>query len=224
MNARTLPEQTRSIILALLLIFTPAFAVAKPGDGWRDLWNGRDLSGWTSSIGDTDAWGVRSGAIVSVAPGHGEWLHTIEEFADFEIVIEFFLPAGANTGLGLRASSVGDPSFGGFEIQLNDTAGQEPTIRNAGAVFNIAPARVMAIRANAWNTLRARVVGDRLDAWLNGERIHTDTALPRRVFDPGRPDGWRRGRIAIQDNGGAAIFRAVRIRPIQRAFDVPMRD
>ncbi len=200
---------------------SPARPPAEPAGRWRDLFNGVDLAGWTSTLGDNAAWAVRDGSIISASPGRGEWLHTIEEFADFEIVLEFFLPLGANTGLGLRTSSVGDPSFGGFEIQLNDTADQPPTPRNAGAVFNVAPALVMAVRPNDWNTLRARVVGRRLDAWLNDQRIHDATILPARVHDAARPDAWKRGRISLQDKAGAAIFRAVRIRPIVGPFDPP---
>ena len=189
--------------------------------GWRDLFNGRDLTGWASVMGNTAAWTTRDGEIVSAIPGQGEWLRTDKAFSDFELTLEIFLPVGANTGVGFRTAEVGDPAYAGYEIQINDSAGQEPTSSNAGAVFRIAPARVMAIHPGAWNRLRLRVVGATLDAWLNGERIHAGTRLPRRESDRVRPGGGRRGHIALQDNGGAARFRRVRIRPIGGAFTPP---
>lgn len=188
---------------------------AAPAEEWRDLFNGRDLAGWSAPMGDPAAWAVSNGEIVSAIPGKGEWLTTDEAFGDFELEVEFFLPVGANTGVGIRTASVGDPSYGGFEIQLNDTAGAEPSATNAGAVYRVAPARVMAIRPGAWNRLRVRVAGDRLDAWLNGRRIHDGVRLPRREVDRARPGGGRRGRIALQDNNGSARFRVVRVRPVR---------
>lgn len=212
-------NSARTWIAALAVVACGSvFAQPAAGGGWRDLFNGRDLTGWASAMGDLAAWTVARGEIVSAIPGKGEWLRTTDEFADFELSLEVFLPMGANTGLGLRTSRVGDPAYGGFEIQLSDSAGEEPTVRNAGAVFLVAPARVMAIRPAQWNTLRVRLVGARLDAWLNGARIHEGTILPTREVDRSRPGGGRRGRIALQDNGGSARFRAIRIRPIRRAF------
>lgn len=185
-------------------------------DGWRAIFNARSLAGWSTSVGDLGAWGVVSGELVTLHPGKGDWLFTKDRFTDFELKLEFFLPEHANSGVGLRVADIGDPGYGGYEIQLVDSAGQRPTMRNAGAVFDIAPASVMAINpANEWNSLRVRLVGQTLDAWLNGVHIHDARRLaPLPDRDPFAFGEETTGRISLQDNGGSVRFRNIRIRSL----------
>ncbi len=190
-------------------------------DGWRPLFNGRDLTGWATTVGMFKAWDASHGELVTIQPGEGDWLFTKEKFTDFELTLEFFLPAEANTGVGLRVAEVGDPGYGGYEIQLKDSAGQPPTNRNAGAIFDIAPAQVMAIHpANQWNTLRVKLVGQTLDVWLNDQHIHDALPLPPLPDrDPFISGEELTGQISIQDNGGSARFRNIRIRVLNEPSD-----
>jgi len=186
-----------------------------PGQ-WRDLFNRRDLTGWTTSVGDLGAWAAVDGELITVKPGMGDWLFTKKTYRDFELSLEFFLPVGANSGVGLRVMEIGDPGYGGYEIQLNDTSGQTPTRRSAGAVFDIAPARVDAIRPNQWNTLRIRLVGQTLDVWLNKVQIHRATQLPPLPDrDPFVSGEEKTGRISLQDNAGRVRYRHIRLRTIE---------
>ncbi|MFI4871861.1 MAG: DUF1080 domain-containing protein, partial [Phycisphaerales bacterium JB061] len=76
-------------------------AVAQEAKQWHQLFNGEDLTGWVSTGAD-DAWGVENGEIVTVKPGTGGWLRTDRMYRDFELTMEFFMPEGGNSGLGLR--------------------------------------------------------------------------------------------------------------------------
>ena len=95
------------------------------GNNWIALFNGNDLTGWTSH-GEIDAWGVRDGELVTLKPGKGRWIRTEKMYRDFELKLDFWMPKGGNSGVGIRGSSNGNPAFSGFEIQILDTYGEEP--------------------------------------------------------------------------------------------------
>ncbi|MFG0292542.1 MAG: DUF1080 domain-containing protein [Phycisphaerales bacterium JB065] len=182
-----------------------------------DLFNGHDLTGWVST-GAPDAWAVKDGEIVTVKPGQGGWLRTDRMYRDFELELDFWMPEGGNSGVGLRGSSGGDPAFTGFEVQILDTFGEEPGLRNCGSVYEaVAPASMAVNEAGNWNTYRIRLVGDTLDVWLNDEHIHDGTKLDDRGFfrseENPLPLNTRAttGYIALQDHGHAFRFRNIRI-------------
>jgi type 1 glutamine amidotransferase len=195
---------------------------ADPGEpSFVPLFDGVSLKGWTAT-GNAAAWSVRDGQIV-VEPeaGGGGWLRTTRQYRDFELLVEFLVPPGGNSGIGLRCASTGDPAFTGFELQILDSAGQEPSVSNCGAVYAAIPAARMAVRpAGEWNACRILLVGDTLNAWLNGEAIHADQKLDGRGFihTPDRPSPLRdrlpTGFIALQDHGHAVRFRNILIRDL----------
>ncbi|MEX0875846.1 MAG: DUF1080 domain-containing protein [Phycisphaerales bacterium] len=213
----------------LLTLLVPAFLAlgacattqtAERDDQWTDLFNGKDLSGWACE-GDISAWGVEDGELVTVKPGQGWWLRTDKMYRDFELMLDFWMPEGGNSGVGLRGSSNGDPAFPGFEVQILDTHGEEPSVHNSGAVYEaIAPAAMAVKPAGEWNTYRIRVVGDTLDVWLNGEHVQQDQQLDDRGYfrDPEQklPLDTRAttGYISIQDHGHPFRYRNIKIKDL----------
>jgi hypothetical protein len=201
-------------------IATTAIVATAHAQEWTDLFNGRDLSGWVSS-GDADAWGVKDGELITLKPGRGDWLRTDRMYRDFELTLDFWMPEGGNSGVGLRGTSNGDPAFSGFEVQILDTAGQDPDLRNCGSIYEaVAPSEMAVYPAGRWNTYRIRLVGNVLDVWLNGRQIHTATRLDDRGFYRNEsqplPLNTRAttGYISLQDHGHAFRFRNLRIRDL----------
>ena len=193
---------------------------AQEAGQWQLLFNGEDLTGWVSTGAD-DAWGVIDNEIVTVKPGTGGWLRTDRMFRDFELTLEFFMPEGGNSGLGLRGSSGGDPAFTGFEVQMLDTHGEEPGLRNCGAIYEAVPPLKMAVtEPGQWNTYRVLLIGDTLNVWLNNHPIHIDTKLDDRGFfrseDSPLPLNSRAttGYIAVQDHGHAFRYRDIKIKDL----------
>lgn len=193
---------------------------SKHKDGWVDLFNGKDLSGWTCE-GDISAWDVEDGEIVTVKPGSGWWLRTDKMYRDFELTLDFWMPEGGNSGVGLRGSSNGDPAFTGFEVQILDTAGEEPNEHNCGAVYEAIVPDAMAVHeAGNWNSYRISLVGDTLNVWLNGIKIHSDQKLDDRGYfrqpDQKMPLNARAttGYISIQDHGHPFRYRNIKIKDL----------
>ncbi len=69
-----------------------AHGAPPPGQGWRPLFNGKDLSGWKIPAGDNGHWKVVDGVIdydaLSEAPGE-KHLWTEESFGDFTLSIDW---------------------------------------------------------------------------------------------------------------------------------------
>lgn len=191
----------------------PAAPAPESEQAWRSLIDER-LSQWSDPLGSDTAWHVENDTIVA-AEGAGEWLATNDRFADFELVLEFSLGPGANSGVGICAHDSGDPRYGGYEIQLVNSQGEAPSLRNGGAVFDIRAASVMAMRPpETWNSLRVRLQGDVLNVWLNESPIHADVTLPPTALrDPfaATDDG---GRLSLQHSGRGVQFREIRVRDL----------
>lgn len=225
LTQRLLAATTWVLACSALLVAAPLDATAENPDGdpaWSRLFDGRSLDGWTTMAGGSaDAWAAREGELVVARPGSGGWLRTEKMFRDFELELDFLLPPGGNSGVGLRCPSAGDPAFAGFELQILDSHGDEPRLDGCGAVYHaVAPAVQAARPAGEWNTYRVRLVGDVLDVWLNGEPIHAGERLDGRGFfrrpDQPRPLDARAptGYIALQDHGAAVRFRNIRLRDL----------
>ena len=200
----------------------PTLSQVERDAGWALLFNGHDLTGWTMSGGNPEAWAVNGDNELFVAkPGEGWWLRTDRMYRDFELTLDFFLPPGANSGVGVRGSSDGDPAFTGMEIQILDTHGQEPDVHNCGAVYEaIAPSAMAVNPPGQWNTYRIMLIGDTLNVWLNGVRIHAGQKIDSRGYfrSPESPLPMNKrattGYIALQDHGHAVRFRNIKIRDL----------
>jgi len=188
--------------------------------GWVDLFNGQDLSGWACE-GNLDAWGVVDGELVTLKPGQGWWIRTDKMYRDFELMLDFWMPEGGNSGVGIRGSSNGDPAFTGFEVQILDTHGQEPADHTCGSIYTAITATPMAVKpAGEWNSYHIRVVGDTVDVTLNGIKVINDEQLDERgyfrsVDQPLPLDGRATtGYISLQDHGHPFRFKNIKIKDL----------
>ncbi len=197
-------------------------AATKPANesGWAQLLNNKDLTGW-SSQGDLDAWGVVNGELVTLKPGQGHWIRTDRMYRDFELMLDFWMPKGGNSGVGIRGSSNGDPAFTGFEVQILDTNGQEPEDHTCGSIYTAITASEMAVNpAGQWNTYHITVVGDTINVVLNGINVIHNESLDERGYfrspDSPLPLNTRAttGYISLQDHGHPFRYRNIKIKDL----------
>ncbi len=103
-----------SVLLLAALLLAPACSVSEPEDhnrltpeeaaqGWELLFDGRTLAGWEDPAAETppgDAWVVEDGCIRAVDhPRLREDLLTLERFSDFELVFDWKISPGGNSGV-----------------------------------------------------------------------------------------------------------------------------
>lgn len=167
------------------------------------------------------------GAMLRALPGRGTSLVSRERFADFDLSLEWRLPAGGNSGILYRVTEQDDaPWQSGPEMQLLDNAGH-PDGRVAetscGALYGVyAPQNAPACPIGVFNTARIRVRGTRVEHWLNGARvIACDLASEdfRARAARGKFRNYPRfaravsGHIVLQHHGSEVTFSNISIEP-----------
>ena len=173
---------------------------------WRkpvQLFNGRDLSGWTPSDPNASAkWTVQNGTLVS--PGHGPELITTAKFGDFKLHVEFNCGKGANSGIYLR---------GRYEVQIeNDPAPEGPTMSTGGVYGFLAPSSEVPRRPEEWQTYDITLIGRTVTVVLNGQTIIDKQEIPG--ITGGALDSHERlpGPIYLQGSeNGQVAFRNITV-------------
>lgn len=190
------------------------------GEGWRPLCNGKDLEGWEQVGGDKSGWGVENGILYTTGVEGAGWLSTKEEFGDFELELEFRLPAGGNSGVFIHAPREGNPAFEGSEIQvLDDYADEYKELKPwqyCGSVYStVAPARRVSRPAGEWEKFRIRCQGTRVSVVFNGVPI-IDADMNDHLDKVKDHPGLKRtsGFIGLQNHGSRLEYRNIRIRPL----------
>jgi hypothetical protein len=146
--------------------------------GWRNLFNGKDLSGW-KVINGKAPYTVENGMIVgtSIPDSPNSFLATEELFGDFILELEFKMDDGTNSGIQFRSESKPDFENGrvfGYQLDIDATPRQW-----AGGIYDEARRQWLypleyntvakpAYKHNAWNTCRIEAIGTTLRTWLNG--------------------------------------------------------
>lgn len=204
----------------ILALTTCAFTLlAADGDGFKSVFNGKDLEGWA---GPVDNYEVVDGAI-QCKKGKGGTIHTQEEYGDFVVRLEFRVPPGGNNGLAIRYPGKGDTAYVGMcELQvLDDTAEKyaklDPRQYHGSAYGMVAAKRGAQKPVGEWNQQEVTVKGSTIKVVLNGEVI-LDTDLskedPEKFMGKAKHPGLAltKGFFGFAGHGDAVAFRNIRIK------------
>jgi 3-keto-disaccharide hydrolase len=200
----------RSLLVSALLGIASRNGTAADVDGFRSLFNGKDLTGWQLRRPQGyNSWKVEDGILKNtVNPGeHGTDLVTKEKFWNFTVRYEYKVPDGSNSGFYLR---------GRHEIQiLGDYKSGRAGKGSNGAIYGHTAPSVFASRpADEWQTVEATIEGHKITVVLNGKKIHdqvecnraTGSEIDDKVDDP--------GPIFLQGDHGTVWFRNIRIKTL----------
>jgi len=207
---------------------------AERAAGWRLLFDGESLAGWRSYRTEMppDGWRAEDGTLRRYGPG-GD-LVTVDQFADFELALEWRVGEGGNSGIFYRAAPGSEHIFHSApEMQVLDDAGHpdgDDPLSSAGSVYGVYPAPRGVVRpAGEWNHVRITVAGDHVEHWLNGERIveyeFGSADWEARVADSKFADveeygAAREGHVGLQDHGDPVWFRNIKLRPLDDSASV----
>jgi len=201
--------------------------------GWRLLFDGHSLAGWRSYSSEKPpaGWGVENGTLVRQKKS-GD-LVSVDEFGDFELMAEWRVVKGTNSGIIYRARLSGDKTDRtGPEYQIVD-AGLFAERKAAGVVHPkgetaalydlVAPSACPIKPTGQWNTTRIVVRGWHIEHWLNGEKVvDIDFGSPAgraliadsKFKDMPSYATLARGHVALQDHDEAVYFRNFKIRSL----------
>jgi hypothetical protein len=206
---------------------------AEAAEGWRLLFDGQDLSHWRGYRRETPpaGWSVQDGILTLVPGGERGDLMTREQFADFDLRVEWRISRGGNSGIIYRISEdAPQPWHTGPEMQVLDDdehpdgrLGRDRN-RTAGAMYDLIGPPPGVVRAvGEWNEARVIARGNRIEHWLNGHKIvdvelgseEWNRLIAASKFDEMEGFGMQpEGHIALQDHGDPVWYRNIRIRPL----------
>jgi 3-keto-disaccharide hydrolase len=164
----------------------------------ESIFNGKDLSGWT--IYGTEKWYVEDGLLVCESgpdKAYG-YLGTEKEYKDFELTLEFKQGADGNSGVFFR-SSIEGTKIAGWQVEVAPPGSNTGGIYESygrGWLIQPDPKLDKHLKFGKWNKMKVRVVGDKVETFLNGHEMITldDEKI-----------GKATGKIALQIHSGGGI-------------------
>lgn len=171
------------------------------------LLNGKSLDGWHTLGSGQNQWTVASGILQNSKSGAN--LATDQKFDDFKLHLEFRVPKDANSGVYLR---------GRYELQVDDSAGLEPSSHHLGGVYGfIAPSENVARAAGEWQVMDVSLVGRMLTYDLNGTTIICNREIPGLTGGALDGDEAAPGPLLLQGDHGPVDYRNIVITPAKSA-------
>jgi len=210
-------------------------------DGWKLLWDGRTTAGWRGAKLDrfpSTGWEIKDG-VLSVLDAEGREsaaggdIVTIAEYKNFELIVEFNITKGANSGIKYFVDTElnkGEGSSIGCEFQILDDEvhpdaklGVNGNRKQAGLYDLIPPRNVRFNGVGQWNRARIVVSGQHVEHWLNGLKTveyERGTQMWRALVDHSKYTVWPafgeapKGHLLLQDHGNRVSFRTIKIKEL----------
>jgi hypothetical protein len=169
--------------IAYVAIFTVmTLSVHAQNGNWKNLFNGKDLSGWKAIAGKA-TFEIKDGVIEGTAVfGTGNtFLVTEEMYTDFVLEVDLKINhSSSNSGVMARGqfnpeARNGEGLVFGYQIEA------DPTPRAwSGGVYDEArrgwfypvdlnPPAKSAFKMGEWNTSRIEAIGNTIKTWVNGQ-------------------------------------------------------
>lgn len=187
-------------VLKLAVCSLVMLGACTPGDGWVDLFNGKDLTGFRQLNGKAP-YRVEDGMLIgkSVKNEPNSFMATEQDYDDFILEFDVLCDPLLNSGVQFRSESRSDYQNGrvhGYQCEI------DPSDRAwSGGIYDEARRGWLitldghnlgraAYKKDDWNRYRIEALGDTIRIWLNG--VNTATLLDNTT---------RKGFIAFQVHG-----------------------
>jgi len=190
-----------------------------PQDGWKSLWNGKDLSEFNCGGKIDELWELDKAAGGFTNKKWYEWptkedrgadLRTKGEFANFLVHWEY--KSDPKIGTGNSGFYLRDQ----WEIQINKE--QSTTNKHGdGALYDRFPPRVAASNPpGEWNSMDAKVEGMKVWVWQNGKLLHEAVELLQRTDSPvPATDATKPQPFKLQGDHDKVWFRNLFVKPLK---------
>ena len=169
------------VIVGLVIVTSAvSHAADKAEEGWVNIFNGKDLSGWSQKNG-TAKYRVEDGCVVGTTNegSPNSFMCTDKKYGDFELKFEVKVDNALNSGVQIR--SVSDKSIKNgrvhgpqVEIATNGTAGfvyGEALGTGWLSEKRDDPKKNAAFKKEEWNQYHVKAVGNSIKTWVNGVQI-----------------------------------------------------
>ena len=207
-------------------------------EGWQLLFNGQNLDGWMSvrtQEPPTTGWDIENGILTvnKGGPQKGGDIITTEQYSDFDLMVDFKITKGANSGIKYFFLRYEKGGWLGLEYQILDDEnhpdaklGHDNNRLQAGLYDMFAPAANKKDKpVGEWNTARIVAKGTQVDHYLNGEKVLSfdrkgaeyQAALLLSKFIDAEPKfgDVEKGHILLQEHQDEVSFRNIKIRVLK---------
>lgn len=205
---------------------------AEQAEGWQLLFDGKSMDQWRGFKMDEipPGWVIEGETLQFSGERGGEGsgdLMTKEQYANFELKLEWKISPGGNSGILYRVTENYDQEFHtGPEVQILDNSkehypGLEDT-QLAGANYALHPPSKDVVKpVGEWNSMHLVVNGAQVEHWLNGEKIvafelWTDEwkdLVAKSKFVEWPDYGLNKtGHLVLQDHGAGVWFRNIKLK------------
>lgn len=170
-----------------------------------NLFNGKDLAGWTT-VGGENHWSVKDGILINEKAGAN--LISDQSFEDFKLEAEFRYTEGGNSGIYLR---------GRYEVQIEDSPmDRHPGSLYFGGVYGfLTPSEMATLGPNQWNTYVITLRGRMVTIIANGKTIINNQEIPGITGGALNSKEGEPGPIYLQGDHTGVEFRKLVITPIK---------
>jgi hypothetical protein len=204
----------------------------QPPEGYQALFNGENLEGWKGLVGNPETrakmseeelakaqkeadkrmqkhWTVKEGILYF--DGEGESLVTKKKYKDFEMLVDWKIEPGGDSGIYLRGSP---------QVQIWDIT-EWP--QGSGGLYNNQNHRSEPLVAadNAigeWNTMRIKMIGEKVTVHLNNQLVVPNVVLEN--YWNRNKQLYSEGQIELQSHNTPLYFKNIFIREIPRQQDL----
>ena len=216
-------------------------AVMPADEGFKPMFNGKDLSGWQGLVENpvlrakmkpaelakkqieankkvSGNWSVKDGYIWF--NGAGDNLCSIKQYGDFEMLVDWKITKKGDSGIYLRGSP---------QVQIWDTSRVDVGAQvGSGGLYNnmVNPSKPLKVADNPvgdWNSFRIIMNGEKVSVWLNGELV-VDNVTMENYWDRKIPI-FPVGSIELQAHGTDLAFRDIYVREIsEKEFNLTSEE
>ncbi len=211
--------------------------------GWKMLWDGKTTEGWRSARAEgfpEKGWVMEDGVLTVLSSGGEESaaggdIVTVDKYADFELMVDFKLTEGANSGIKYYVDTElnkGPGSSIGLEYQILDDErhpdaklGNHEGSRTVASLYDLIQADVNKPinPIGEWNTAHIISKSNHVEHYLNGAKVleyERKSEAYRKLVSESKYVTWPnfgeldRGQILLQDHGDLVSFKNIKIKPI----------
>ncbi len=215
---------------------------AEKAEGWKLLWDGKTSEGWRGAkltAFPTNGWIIENNMLKVKKSDGGESTNggdivTIKKYKNFELVVDFKITPGANSGVKYFVDTEINKGAGssiGCEFQiLDDQKHPDAKLgvsgnRTLGSLYDLIPASAnKPYRNNFFNTAKVIVKGNHVEHWLNGVKVveyDRNNQMFNALVAYSKYKDWpnfgnaESGNILLQDHGDEVWFQNIKIKELK---------